>query len=77
MKYARIVENVAVEIFQAPEGVAIEECFHPDIAAQFVSVSDEVVSNSTLNPDGTWAIYAEPEEPTPPETPQEAPNVVE
>ncbi len=76
MKYARVVDNVAVEVFTPPEGVAIEECFHPDIVVQFMAVPDDVVPQSTLNSDGTWEIYVEPEILTPPETPQEAPDVV-
>ena len=57
MKYARIIDNVAIETFVPQEGFTIQESFHPDIASQFVEVPDEVTANSTKNPDGTWDIF--------------------
>ena len=42
MNYARIIENVAVEVFTPPDGLSLAECFHPDIAAAFVQVPAKV-----------------------------------
>jgi hypothetical protein len=57
MKYARIIDNVAIETFVPQDGFTIADSFHPDIAAQFVEVPNEVTANSTKNPDGTWEIF--------------------
>lgn len=80
MKYARILENIAIETFEPPEGVPIADCFHPDLVVQFVQVPDEVVQNSTLNADGSWSlppVIAEPSEPATPEGPaQDEPDVI-
>jgi hypothetical protein len=78
MKYARIVENTAIEIFVPHDGFKIEECFHPDVLAQFSEVPDNVVEHSTRNPDGTWNIFVppiEPEKKPVSETVQAAPHV--
>lgn len=79
MKYARIFENVALEIFTPQEGFTLADSFHPDIAAQFEEVPDEVTPNSTKNPDGSWSIFVQVEEPTPAEPAdgevQQAPSV--
>ena len=49
MKFARIVNNTAVDTrTDSPEG-----CFHPDIAAQFVEVPDQVEDGWTLI-EGEW-----------------------
>lgn len=37
-QYARIVDNKVIELFNEPEGFTIDQCFHADIAAQFVEV---------------------------------------
>lgn len=42
MRYARFVDNVAVELLTLPEGFNIQQCFHPDIVYQFEAVSDDV-----------------------------------
>ena len=47
--FARIINNVAVDVCQSPE-----DCFHPDIASQFVSVPDSVVQGSTRDATGVW-----------------------
>ena len=59
MKYARISNNIAVEIAADPASQ-----FHPDIAAQFVEVPDEVLVGWVLGDDGAWSapvIEAAPE----------------
>lgn len=40
MKYARFVNDIAVEFFTPPEGFTIEQCFHPDVVKQFEPVED-------------------------------------
>ncbi len=55
-KYARMVGNVAAEVFTPPEGVALAECFHPDVAAQFEEVPEEITQNSTRSAKGKWTI---------------------
>jgi hypothetical protein len=51
MQYARIIDRQAVDVTgQDPAGL-----FHPDIAAAFVEVPDDVVPGSTLDPEtGAW-----------------------
>lgn len=38
--YARVVDGTVFETFTPPEGLDIADCFHKDIAAQFVAVPD-------------------------------------
>jgi len=71
MKYARIIDNVAIETFVPQEGFTIEESFHPDVASLFVAVPDDVTTNSTINADGTWNIYVHVETEYVPEQPAE------
>lgn len=47
--YARVEEDVAVEIFIPPDGFLLEDCFHPDVAALFQEVPDGTMVNSTWN----------------------------
>lgn len=54
-KYARVVDDVAVEIFVPPQGVSIDEFFHPDISSKFVVVPDDVTAGSTKK-NSTWTI---------------------
>lgn len=61
MKYARIIDNHAVEVFTPMEGFTLQDSFHPDIAMQFVEVPEEVTAGSTKNEDNTWAIFIAPE----------------
>ena len=76
MKYARIIDSVAVEIFEPQEGFTLAESFHPDIAIFFTEVPDEVTANSTKNEDGTWNIFALTVAPEVSESAaQQAPNV--
>lgn len=60
--FARIIADVAVDVSLDPE-----TSFHPDIAAQFVTVPDEVSQGWVRGDDGTWAapVYVGPPEPAP------------
>ncbi len=51
--YARVINNVAVELFTPPTGFTIQECFTADIAAQFQSVPSGTEAGATLA-NGTW-----------------------
>ncbi len=42
MKYARFIDNTAVEIFTTPDGFGISDCLHPSLASQFEPVADDV-----------------------------------
>ena len=48
MKYARIVDNVVWETFVPHSGATIEECFTPEIVAQFVECPEEVERSWTF-----------------------------
>lgn len=69
MKYARIVNNTAVDVrTDSPEGY-----FTPDIAEQFISVPDEV-EDGWLFTEGVWAAPPQPSpEPLPLPPPQVSP----
>lgn len=59
MKYANIVNNIVVDVSDDPA-----THYHPDIAAQFVEVPDEVQTGWVRGDDGTWSapvIEAAPE----------------
>lgn len=66
MKYARVINNFVVEVFTPPVRFALEECFTPEIAAQFEPCPDAVGQNWLKLPDGT---FAEPPAPVEPESP--------
>ena len=66
--YARIIENVAVDVSSNPA-----EEFHPSIAAEFEPVPDEVQVGWVRNEGGEWEAPAPSPEPEP--TPSEAPKV--
>lgn len=68
-------ENYVIEVFVPPKGSTIQDCFHADIASQFVEVPDEVTAGSEKNDDGTWSIFIPPE-PRPPQ-PEGIPPVVQ
>lgn len=55
-KYARIESGIAVEVFTAPDAVAITDCFHPEIAALFSPCPDDVTASSTVDASGVWMI---------------------
>lgn len=64
MKYARIgSDGVVVETFVPLEGFALADCFHPDIASQFVEVPDDVEANWTKQADGSFVAPPPPPEP--------------
>ncbi|WP_313073368.1 hypothetical protein [Melaminivora sp.] len=52
-KYARIIDSVAAEVFTPPQGFALGDCFHPELAAQFTAVPPEVQPQWHLV-DGQW-----------------------
>lgn len=62
MKYARFVENICQEIIE----VDPTTIFHPEVAAMFESIADEVQVLWIKNPDGTITAPPEPEGPTGP-----------
>lgn len=69
MKYARVdylVEpNFVIEVFTPPQGFTIDECFTPEIVAQFEPCPEEVGQNWIKNEDGTFS--PPPPPPDPPE----------
>lgn len=42
MKFARFIDNTAVEVFTPPDGFGIRDCFHVTVASQFEPVADDV-----------------------------------
>jgi hypothetical protein len=62
-KYARILDGVVLEVFTPPEGSALADCFHKDLAGQFHEVAETVVSGSVLGDGGQWIapVITEPE----------------
>ena len=65
--FARIVDDIAVDVSQDPENH-----FHPDIATEFVAVPDTVVPGSVRDAKGVWTA---PEPAALPELVAEAPKV--
>jgi hypothetical protein len=47
MKFARFIDNTAVEIFTPPNGFSISDCFHSTVASQYEPVADDVVVGYT------------------------------
>jgi hypothetical protein len=69
MKYARVsADNIVIEVFTPPSGFTIEDCFTPEIAAQFEPCPEEVEANWIKEPDGT---FVPPPPPPPPPDPPE------
>lgn len=58
--FARVIDNVAVDVSADPENN-----FHPDIAAQFVAVPDNVQAGWRKGTDGKWSAPAPAPEPVP------------
>lgn len=56
MNYANIVNNIAVDVSDDPAAQ-----YHPDIAAQFVEVPDEVEAGWVLSDDGAWSAPVAPD----------------
>lgn len=42
MKYGRFINGILVETFIPPEGVKIEDCFHPDVGFEAIPSDAEV-----------------------------------
>ena len=38
--YAEINENVVVSLFTPPDGLSIEDCFHPSLMFYFIDIGD-------------------------------------
>ena len=68
MKKAHVINNVAVDVSTNPQ-----EQFHPDIAAEFEPVPDDVQAGWARNEAGEWEAPAPTPEPTP--APTESPKV--
>lgn len=58
-KMARIVDGVVVDVLVPLEGFTIEECFHPDLLAQYIPVTDDVQAGWILTEEGVVAPKAE------------------
>ena len=50
MKFARITDSIVVEFLVAPNGFSLNQCFHPDILAHCVEVSDDTLIGDTYTP---------------------------
>jgi hypothetical protein len=67
MKMARIIDGAVSTVIVPIDGFTIEECFHPDVLAQYVTVADDVqpgwivTENGIVDPDSPEA-EPEPEE---------------
>lgn len=57
MKYARVIDDVAVDVCDADPA----ERFHPNIAASFVEVPDHVLQGMSRDEEGEWIVPPEPE----------------
>ena len=76
MVYARIHGKTVVEILQPIPGYTLEQCYHRDLLASCIGVSEEVRPGWVQQEDGTFAppqpeppvaeptVEAAPEEPT-------------
>jgi hypothetical protein len=72
MKMARITDGIVGDVIVPIDGFTIEECFHPDLLAQYVSVDDDVQSGWIVTEDGIVA--PEPEAPAEEAPAEEAPE---
>jgi hypothetical protein len=72
MKMARIIDGVVGDVIVPIEGFRIEECFHPDLLAQYITVADDVQSGWIVTEDGIVA--PEPEAPAEEAPAEEAPE---
>jgi len=62
MKYARVHNNVVVEILTPVDGFSIEDCFHPDILDKTITVGSDVEQGWFVNSDGSVTATALTEE---------------
>jgi len=74
MKMARIIDGIVDTVIVPIQGFRIEECFHPDLLAQYVAVDDEVQPRWIVTEDGIVA--PEPEAPAEEAPAEEAPEAV-
>jgi len=74
MKMARITGGIVGDVIVPVDGFRIEECFHPDLLAQYVAVDDEVQPGWIVTEDGIVA--PEPEAPAEEAPAEEAPEAV-
>lgn len=75
-KYARVKNNIALEVFTPMDGFTLAESFHPTIASQFIEVTDDVVARSIFDPVAqTWTAPIVPVQETPIEPATETPAV--
>ena len=70
MKMARITDGVVGDVIVPLDGFRIEECFHPDLLAQYVAVSGDVQPGWIVTEGGIAA--PEPAEEAPAEEAPEA-----
>lgn len=52
--FARIQDNVVVEVIELPDGFKLADCFYPSIVATIKSCPQGTVEGQTVNPDGTY-----------------------
>lgn len=71
---ARITDGVVGDVIVPIQGFRIEECFHPDLLAQYVAVSGDVQPGWIVTEDGIVA--PEPEAPAEEAPAEEAPEAV-
>lgn len=71
---ARITDGVVGDVIVPIQGFRIEECFHPDLLALYVTVADEVQPGWIVTEDGFSA--PEPEAPAEEAPAEEAPEAV-
>lgn len=68
--YARVPGGMVVELFTPPAGFTLEQCFHPDIASQFVEVPSGVTPAEGWSYSG--GVFSAPAPPAPPTLAQQA-----
>lgn len=73
-KMARITDGVVGDVIVPIDGFKIEECFHPDLLAQYVAVDGDVQPGWIVTEDGIVA--PEPEAPAEEAPAEEAPEAV-
>jgi hypothetical protein len=74
MKMARITDGIVGDVIVPVDGFRIEECFHPDVLALYVTVDGDVQPGWIVTEDGIVA--PEPEAPAEEAPAEEAPVAV-
>ena len=61
MRYARIQDKQVVEIITPPEGVSVNDLYHPDLVKTFMDIGDsEITYGWGFDPEnGGWIAPAE------------------